>query len=317
MKRILTLCAIVVFVLFAKTTIVSAQEIKGWIAPLDLLTDDRWLRFFYEAVNAESIGDSAGYSINGNPRGAINLHISSKTGLIPLYEESMDVLRPAIGNPQNLPKFITNNSQLSEITFIYEVDFEAKYLKIVDFKIQNSQILSPAANTIIKQSIKSLFNINKQSEQQIPLWLKQMRGGRESVKLNKIIEMERGISIGTPPVNKSSSLLSRLAQSKIGGILGFGLRGFGYVGTYYQLKDFTEGTFEEQEVPPGSTLILPPKIKQPNLKPISNTIGLPSHFKVEGDRAYYFDPRKYDWVVAADPELARLIKKAVERRNEK
>ncbi|MEK7115140.1 MAG: hypothetical protein AAB847_02165 [Patescibacteria group bacterium] len=147
----------------------------------------------------------------------------------------------------------------------------------------------------------------------------QVRQDFIDIKLNLALKAEQAPEIPnqTPTKIKPKSFLSRLAQSKAGKFFGFGLRGFSIIGTYYQLKDFTEGTFEEQLIPLGTTIIVPPKIKQPNLSPVFNIIGLPRGIKVENDKAYYYDSKKQDWVRAANPELANRIKQAVQDQNNK
>mgnify|MGYP001598287447 FL=1 len=290
MRKILLLSfyTIAIFILLIITNIASAQEITGWISPSDLFTDSKWLKFFNKVVVTESIGGNAGENSFG-----VNFYVNHKTGLVPLYNKR-GVNVPLVGNIQDLPRKLFEDPRLAGVTARIEiVDWRTGKNTMTEI-FKGKQALSPTAN---RELLKGIVRYNLDP-----------RNLGEVTKV--IVPLKSAVAPKSPKIG----LFEKLAQSKIGRTFGFGLRGFGYIGIYYQLKNITEGTFEGQETPPGTTIILPPKVRQPNLNPIINTFGLPSHIKVEGDNAYYFDSVKYDWVRAANPELAERIKEAVKKR---
>ncbi len=277
MRKTTVLFAILVFILFTGMTIVSAQEIKGWISPSDLLNiGGKWYRFFGEVMNGESIGGNAGHLCCG-----VNFYINRETGLIPLYEQN-GVIRPLVGNIQNLPRNITNNTQLVEVTARVKIDFEAGKTTMQEIVVRSRKLVSPLANKALEEGVESY---NK-----IPI-----NPPKIAIKTKVSIPPKIGF------------------VSRIGKFLGFGGKVLSIFSTYQQLRDITEGAFEDQPTPPkGSNIIIPQKLKRPNPEPVLRTVGFPTKFKVEGDKAYYFDRQKYDWVRALDPEMVKRIKKAYE-----
>lgn len=111
----LAFCAATAFILFTGTIIVSAQTITGWTTPAALFTDPGWSLFFNEVANSESIGGNAGANSFG-----VNFYVDRNTGFVPLYEEG-GIIKPLVGNFQNLPKSLTSDPRLVNVTARIEI----------------------------------------------------------------------------------------------------------------------------------------------------------------------------------------------------
>lgn len=151
MRKVLALCAIVLFILFARTTIVLAQEIVGYISPSELFTDKKWFGFFNKVANTESIGGNAGVNSFG-----VNFYVNSQTGLVPLYD-SKGMTRPLVGNIQDLPRNITSNPQIANVTARVEMtNWKTGKTKMVEI-FKGKQKLSPVAN---RELLKGIVRYN-------------------------------------------------------------------------------------------------------------------------------------------------------------
>lgn len=145
----LSFCAVIAFILFTGTIIVLAQEITGWTTPSALFTDPKWRPFFNEVANSESIGGNAGASSFG-----VNFYIDYETGLVPLYKEK-GVIKPLVGNFQNLPKSLTSEPRLINVTARIEItDWRTGGQIMREIISENNKKFPPAINKMFQNGIK-------------------------------------------------------------------------------------------------------------------------------------------------------------------
>ena len=183
----------------------SAQEITGWISPSDLFTDSKWFKFFSEVAGTESIGGNAGEDSFG-----VNFYVDRKTGLVPLYDQG-GVVRPLVGNIQDLPRNIAENRRLAGVTArVRIVDWMTGKVTMTEI-FKGKQVLSPTANRELLKGIVrynlDIRNLGKVTKASVPL---KSAVAPKSPRVGFVGKWFGGKSVRAPAVGPIVEIIQRL-----------------------------------------------------------------------------------------------------------